>query len=223
MFYSPKHTVKSVKAAKTKRVGPKTTRSRSTRPKAERTYKSYIRSAVLAGLMLVLVVCGVSSSLAYLSRKTAVKNTFAVGNVQPEIIENFDPSAKTKSDVAVKNQGNVPVYIRAAITVYWQDVAGNILSEQPAESIDYTIELSSSQNWVQGADGYYYYKQRLAENASTDILLQSCRQIKPYADRTLVVDIAAQSIQANPPEAVTEAWDVTVDGGKILPAKEGAL
>lgn len=184
--------------------------------------KNQVRSVVLAGLLLVLMLCTIASTLAYLSQKNAADNTFILGEVQSQITEDFVEAAKTKSNVAVQNMGNTPIYIRAAVMIYWQDADGHMLCEPPAADTDYTITWGSSPNWSKGTDGFYYYAAPVDAGASTDYLIQSCIQIKPCDDRTLVVDIAAQSIQANPPAAVTEAWNVTVTHGQLEPKEAAA-
>ena len=50
-----------------------------------------------------------------------------------------------------------------------------------------------------------------------DILLEKCTQIKNYEDRVLEVNIATQAIQAEPHQAVIDAWNVDViDGALVL-------
>lgn len=180
----------------------------------ENMNKSRMCTVVLLGIILFLMVSGMGTTLAYLSRKSGVDNTFVMGDVQTEITENFENNVKT--NVAVRNKGNVPVYIRAAVLVYWQDAHNNVLPDKPAEKTDYTITLNQDNGWIKGSDGYYYYPQIVNAGESTRALIDRCEQTTASAEKTLVVDIAAQSIQANPPAAVTEAWtSVTVTNGQL--------
>ena len=75
---------------------------------------------LLAAAMLILV-CGVGSTLAYLATQTGqVQNTFEPAYVRSSVIEeSWNDGNLVKSNVTIKNTGNVSAYIRAAIVVTW--------------------------------------------------------------------------------------------------------
>lgn len=171
--------------------------------------KMFIQITILLG------ICVVSATSAYLIIQNSISNEFIVGTVKAEIIENFDKKNKIKEEVCIKNTGNIPAYIRAAIVILWQDTEGRILETKPEKDLDYSIKFSTSENWILGNDGYYYYKRSIDENKCTDILIQECSQLKQYEDRILTVSIAAQAMQAQPNKAVSEAWDIKVVNDKI--------
>lgn len=169
----------------------------------------------MLGLLVVIIASTIMTTVAYLYKKNEIKENFTLGTVTPEVIENFNIVTKTKSNVAVKNVGNVPVYIRAIIVTNWKDSNGNIVGDAPIKDTDYTMELSNSTNWIKGADGYYYYKLPVQPGKSTEILIDTLKQIVEHENQDLVVDIIAQSIQAEPDKAVIESWDVEVTDGII--------
>ena len=181
----------------------------------EQKKHSLISKKMLIQITTLLGICVVSSTSAYFMMQNSISNEFIVGTVKIEVIEKFDKKNKTKEEVCIKNIGNVPAYVRAAIIITWQDTEGRILETKPEENVDYSIEFSTSENWILGTDGYYYYKEHIDENKSTDILIEECTQTKQYEDRILVVSIAAQAIQAQPNKAVSEAWDIKVVNDKI--------
>lgn len=172
--------------------------------------KLHFKTGLFTQITLVLVFCVVAGTVAYLIKQNSIKNQFVMGEVKTDVIESFDANNNIKQDVSIKNIGNVPSYIRATITISWKDKDGNILEGIPKENEDYSIKFSESSNWLKGNDGYYYYKTPIEPNNSTDILIEECRQIKEYEDRTLEVSIVNQAIQSNTSKAVKEAWKIDI-------------
>ena len=175
--------------------------------------KNYIY--VLVAAVAVIIAGTAGATLAYLSHQSGLTNQFQIAEVSTEIKETFD--GETKNDVKVENTGDVPAYIRAAVIIGWEDAAGNPLidEEAPKENTDYTIEMnlnssSAEGKWVLANDGYYYYTMPVAGGGETENLINQCKDINlqahKQAGKYLVVDIAAQSIQAEPAAAVLAAW-----------------
>ena len=65
-----------------------------------------------------------------------------------------------KSDVTIRNTGNIDAYIRAAVIINFVSDDGKVLAAAPQEGTDYVI-VWSSHGWVKGSDGYWYHKKRL--------------------------------------------------------------
>jgi hypothetical protein len=141
---------------------------------------------------MLILVCGVGSTLAYLATQTGqVQNTFEPAYVTSEVQETF--ANNVKSNVTIKNTGNVSAYIRAAIVVTWKDAAGNTMPQAPGTG-DYTLTIGS--DWTE-VGGYYYYNKSVAANASTTDLIVRCEPIKPYPDgRKLCVEVIGSAIQS---------------------------
>lgn len=169
-----------------------------------------IKNSLFMQISILLLICLVTGSVAYLIKQNSLKNEFLIGEVKTEVVEDFDINNKIKQDVRIKNIGNVPIYIRAKIVISWKDEQGNILEGIPEENVDYSIKFSETSNWIKSNDGYYYYKKAIEQNTTTDILIEECKQIKEYEDKILEVSIANQAIQGSPIKAVTEAWNVQV-------------
>ena len=168
---------------------------------------------LLAAAMLILV-CGVGGTLAYLATQTGqVQNTFEPAYVTSKVNETFKNNVKSK--VTITNTGNVSAYIRAAIVVTWKDAAGNTtLPEKPELDTDYTMQLNKT-DWTE-VGGYYYYNKSVAADASTTNLIVRCEPNKSYPDgRKLCVEVIGSAIQAEPANAVTEAWGVTISNGSV--------
>lgn len=166
----------------------------------------------LASLALVLFMV-IPMTLGLLTSKPdPLVNLFTDPYVPPSITEVFD--GETKDNIQVKNEGNVNAYIRLALVIQAKSEGGQILAYKPLPGTDYSMSAMDPDWFLDG--GYYYYKHKVAPGAYTTVLFSEIKALKiplklvdgvPYY---LNVDVVAQSIQAEPPEAVQEAWPAMV-------------
>lgn len=184
--------------------------SRPRRVRRRQVPKRAVLTLVLAFAVVGVAVGGV---IAWLSASNQVANQFEVGTVTPTVNEEFDEHT-TKKNVSVTNSGNVPIYVRAQIHIYWQDANGNQLWDEPEAGTDYEIKWGpTGSKWVEGDDGFYYWTEPLqpGEKNATANLIDSLTDANNHDDgRKLVCDIAVQGIQADPADAVLEAWNSSV-------------
>ena len=163
------------------------------------------KQAVLAVLMIVLLLVGaVGGTLAYLAAQTGtVENVFEPAGVPSEVEETFDGT--TKSNVVIRNNGNVSAYIRAAIVVTWKDAQGNIYPKSPADG-EYNLTIGSDWEMV---GNYYYYNGTVAAGGTTTNLIVSCAPVagKAPSGYSLNVEIIGQAIQAEGITGATNAKD----------------
>ena len=183
------------------------------------------KALLLIASLAVLLTATVGSTAAWLvSKPAAVENDFVPGKVACEVQEKFDTEsgAYVKRGVRVKNTGNTDAYIRVLLVFTWKDKAGNIFSNKPQEGKDYQINKNLT-DWIKqesDAGTYYYYKNPVARDAETDVLIELLRQADGVTGPEngtykLSVDILADAVQADPPQAVEESWGVDVENGKI--------
>lgn len=158
--------------------------------------------------LLVLLCCTVAGTLAYLVDKTPeVKNTFEPAKVTTKVEEKFD--GITKSEVKIKNTGNINAYIRVAVVANWIDKDGNVYGgAMPTEGTNYELKLANG--WFEGSDGYFYYPTAIAAQAETPALFEPIIQKGAPDGCSLRLTILADGIQSDPADAVTQAWGVTV-------------
>lgn len=183
--------------------------------------------ALLAGAVLLV---GIAGTFAWLSATGMMVNEFGLGAVTPSVDETLKDSVK--SDVAVKNDGSTPAYLRVAVDIYWQDKDGARLWDEPVAGTDYVISWgdgladASASNaasaWVTATDGFYYWTSPVAPGGKTGVLIKSVAEQASQQDRNLVVDISTQAIQSTPDDAVVEAWNCHVDNGVLVPPHGGA-
>lgn len=180
-----------------------------------RRRKTKSKVSLLVASLLVILSMTVLGSLSYLISSSSVTNTFTPGTVTPGVEEVFDGT--TKKNVTIKNNGNSRAYIRAAIIVSWVDDEGKILAVTPealGDNANYQISLNTT-DWIQIGE-YYYHVNPVDAEAATAVLINSCSPKAGKVEGYLSVEILAQSIQAEPADAVEEAWkDVEVIDGKL--------
>lgn len=170
-------------------------------PKARKT------ATLLVAIVLLLGVA-VGTTVAYLiDRTTPIENKFEYAKTDVTVEETL--TGTEKSNVQVKNESNIPVYIRATYVVNWVDKAGNIVTSVPDEYI-YQLDKNPNGTWVEGKDGYFYYPTPVQPNGLTDGSLLTCTVTKQPAnpEYTLNVEILATAIQSEPKDAIKNAWGV---------------
>lgn len=176
----------------------------------------YAKKILLASVMaMFLGIAAVGTSLAFLVDQTGkITNQFVTSTVTGEIEENFD--GQVKEDVAIRNNGDIPAYIRVTVVPNWVDKDGNIAAE--VEVDDYVIEwnLSPTSQWIKCADGFYYHTSPVEPSNATDILITSCKPLVSKTDASgnplhFELHVIASLIQAEPSNAVEDAWKVTID------------
>lgn len=179
---------------------------------------------ILAVIITLIATIGITT--AFMFKETSVKHSFKPSEVSCEVHEMMDglevatagSNAKEvtqwgnkKHSIKVENTGDVTSYIRIKVVSYWVDGKGKVIglpSEQPS------FELKSC--WLNGGEGTYYYKTPVEPGMFTDILGTTMDlKVKLDAEGNKVfqaVDVFAEAMQAEPTDAVKEAWCVDIDG-----------
>lgn len=169
-------------------------------PKARKT------ATLLVAIVLLLGVA-VGTTVAYLiDRTTPIENKFEYAKTDVTVEETL--TGTEKSNVQVKNNSNIPVYIRATYVVNWVDKDGNIVTSVPT---GYGYELTENPGgmWVKGKGDYFYYKEAVPAGGKTEGSLLTCEVTYPAnPEYTLNVEILATAIQSEPANAIFDAWGV---------------
>lgn len=207
-------------------------RRRAVEGSAKRPRRGIFAAVAAIALVGALAVGG---TIAWLTDSTAeVKNTFTPSQVTTTIEEKTDEGVK--SDVSIKNTGDVPVYIRAKVVVSWVktvDSEQEVSSTVPVVGVDYEITFQvvglsgfdssqTGQQWVQGRDGFYYHTPSIAPDCSTGVLVTSAKQLSEAnvpEGYELSVEILSEAIQSQPDSAFNDSWSassgLTAVGGKL--------
>lgn len=157
-------------------------------------------SALTIAIILILVMA-IGGTVAFLVTHTdQIVNTFQPTDVTCEINEEFNDNNTVKTSAVVENTGKIPAYIRVAVVANTVDAEGNITG-----AADVSNKLAGS-GWTKVGD-YYYYNGVVKPNETTGNLLAEGIDLND-----IQVTILASAIQAEPTNAVAEAWDVQFDG-----------
>lgn len=173
------------------------------------------KALILMVSLVAILAVSVGGVLAWLATSSKdVTNTFAPGDTKIEIEEKFENNVK--SDVKVINKGNIPVYIRANLVFTWKDRAGNII-EKPADATP-TVTPENPTGWVKGSDGFWYYTKPVAADGgkTTNLIDRATIKFPEGKGYKMDLEVMAQSIQAEPKDAVEGAWGVTVNSDGSL-------
>lgn len=161
------------------------------------------RTVILLASLTLLMGLTIGSTAAYLVTHTSqVTNTFTPAKVSCVINETFKDNVK--SDVTIKNMGNVDAYIRAKVIISWTDADGNIVPAPFGDPV-----FTTGANWsLNEVDGIYYYSERVARCNSTTNLINSIAPGDETNGYRLKVDIIADAIQADGMGATSaqDAW-----------------
>ena len=179
------------------------------RRRAKRRKQQSLIIAVVA-ILCSIIAC---ATIAFVFTSTKpLENTFTDAYVACDVLETFDGT--TKTDVTIKNTGEVQSYIRAKVVVTWMsDDKTKVTALKPIDDTDYVItyadEANAATNWEKGLDGYWYYKLPVNVGKETEELIESCSLKEgitaPYG-YYLSVEIVASAIQSTPETVVKEQW-----------------
>lgn len=203
------------------------------------------KSAIFLVSLMLILSAAVGGTLAYLITKTdPVSNTFNPTEVTSWVDE--DTKDGIKSNVTIKNTGDVSAYIRAAVVITWRDEDGNVYGQVPVAcetpgcdhesescNADYLITyFDGNSGWVQrDSDGFYYYIQPVEAGDSTEALIESCEALRELVigegdDQVtyrLSVEIIGSAVQAEGADSkgnkpIELAWGVDIENGELKDA-----
>lgn len=174
-------------------------------------------------VVLALVAALIPAVYAYMIHKSqTVANNFIPGKVTCDIDEKMVDSIKT--EIKVKNTGNVDAYIRVRLVFHWEDSKGYPVARNMVPET-----VNCNDGWLEDEDEYtYYYIDRVAPGESTPNLLEvpfTMDAVKELVSGVNyyyypVMEVLAEAIQADGKDgdkpAVTDAWGVTVNSDKTL-------
>ena len=187
--------------------------------------KRSIKPFLIAFCVCILACAAVSGSLAWLtSTPEQVVNSFTPGVVTIQVDEKFDGS--TKSNVRIKNTGNVPAYIRVALVPAWVDDEGNIAAKPASLKLNDDCNIAWGKDgsgyeadWFIGSDGFYYCKTVIEPGASTPILIKSCTVKGEEHEYDFELQVIASAVQSLPTTTVETVWPVVVNTDGTLAKK----
>ena len=133
-----------------------------------------------------------------------------------------------KSELEIRNVGGKDAYVRALVTGYWVNAEGDIVSiwDPSDENMGvFSPKIFAgtpvlNENWVKGADGFFYYTKILPAGGATITRLfdtytayESGKPVGLKASDRLEIDIVSQAVVVDAGKAaITTAWGETAAG-----------
>ncbi len=162
----------------------------------------------------LLLALAISGTVAWLTTKGApITNTFNPSKVACEVTETFNSTTGVKSNVNVKNTGDIDAYIRVKLVTYRTNKQGQHIGGT-ATLPNFTLGA----NWVKFGDYYYYTLPVAAGKTPATNLTDSMTLTAEYTDvdgGRQAIDVMAEAIQSVPAQAVGQAWGVTISEGSV--------
>ena len=183
-------------------------------------HKGRGRQAMMVLSVVLLLALAVGGTIAWLSTKTTpVTNTFTPAEVTCKVEENFNENTGVKTNVNVKNTGNIDVYIRVKLVTYRTNDAGQHIGGT-ADLPEFTL----GKDWVKHGEYYYYTLPVAPEEKPAANLAEKMTLTSSYKDADggkQALDVMAEAIQSEPEKAVGEAWGVQIAPGKVTAYEKG--
>ena len=165
----------------------------------------------LVALLAISILGVVGATMAYFTSTDTFENVFGTKSYSMEVVETFEspddwvPGTTTSKTVVATNKGDVDAAVRISYTESWKDASGNQLpltdSATPTPNRAAVINFASDLDtkWTKSTEGgkdYYYYKTKLAKNASTSSLIESVTfnpNVTISTDNNCVTDTTAHT------------------------------
>ena len=180
------------------------------------------RKILLLSLLAICFSIAAVGSYAFFTTEGTAKNVITTGNVRIEVVEKmFDgtelvdfpkegvsgvlPGTSVSKIVEVKNVGQAEAWVRLRVDVSAESEAGEPLDAS-------LISFAPSERWLDGGDGFFYYKTSVPAGGATEALFRevtfSPKMDKSYGTSTIRVRVEAHAVQtANNP--IPDGGDVT--------------
>ncbi len=171
------------------------------------------KAALILSLCLIFALAVGTTVALLVAHTNAVTNTFTAAKSGTHIEEVTKDGVK--SSIIVQNTGTATSYVRVKLVMNWVDGNEKVVSGGSLPM----VELNTDDGWFEQG-GIYYYKTPVApKDLTANLLKDPITQPKDAPDGChLEVTVLAESIQAAPDSAVTEAWKVVeVDSGVLTP------
>lgn len=173
---------------------------------------------LLAILLVLLIACGAAYAYMFM-RDDGNSTKFVPANVVCKVLKEESGSTITSIKVwSDKDSGsNIPAYIRVRLVTYWVDSKGDIVAK-PSPSLDFT----PASGWMKSSgSNTYSYATPIDPDAQTSELLLAPISQQVDGEYKQIIDVFAEAIQADPGDAVEEAWGVTLTGSTITAVPVG--
>ena len=191
----------------------------SSRNKNRKRRLRWHKEFVLLMSVVVLLVGVAGGSLAYLfTNSDPVTNTFLPAHVDSIPVESMNAGKTEKTNIGAKNTSNIPAFLRATLSIYWEKDGDEFEILAATPSYDYKENLGNS-GWFKIGDTYFYNTAVAAGDTTPTSFMNSIivKGENPEGYH-LVVDVLTEAIQAegvskDGKHPVEIAWGVNYNAG----------
>lgn len=154
-----------------------------------------MKKRVIAIPLVVLLALVVGITSAWFLASESKASEFKMGTVKVEVLEpGFNDltgiqTGTYNKNVKVISRGTKRTYVRVSLAKEWTEPS------LPTSNVQLNLNLT---DWVDGNDGFYYYKYYLTKDQETSFLLQSVtfNSVGPeYKGQTFTIKALAEGVQ----------------------------
>lgn len=174
---------------------------------------------MIAIIAIVSLAVGTTFSLLMIKSNDGnpVTNSFVATNGGVKVLEDYD--GETKKNVNAQNTSDYHAYLRIQLISYRIDKEGNRIG---GESV--VPAFTPGTGWLSAGNDIYIYSKPVApaSKPANDLIGSIGIKLVEYTDvdgGVQQIDVVAEAIQSSPADAVTSAWNVTVDKDGVLSLK----
>lgn len=189
-------------------------------------------------LILLLVIGTVGTTIAYFKQSQKINNEITsdeyIVSYNYDFIKDssWNPGDIDEPNINVKNEGEIPIIVRAKMSETWTDENGNDLSLL-LNNNERVVVKTINTNWFKDGNYYYYYKE-LNSNDETNSIIDyiiynsnainngsctatpsgtTCNINNDYSNATYKLSINFETIQK---DAAEKEWNINLDKPKSL-------
>lgn len=164
------------------------------------------RKKKLSLFACLVVVIGISGSLAYFTDIDTKENTATIGHLDGTLVETTSNKNTTINDTGIIYHDVImpgdSISKEPAAYLEADSVNSYVRLKVNSEGMDPSlISYDIQDNWIQGGDGYYYYQEVLKPGQTTNPLFThfniSLSADNSIVDKIVNIDVEAQFIQAD--------------------------
>lgn len=203
----------------------------------------------VVGLLALTVVVG---TLTYFVKTMSIDNPFSTKKYGGEMVEKFtpekewEPGGQVTKEVQAKNTGDYDLWVRVKFDEKWEreenEIDGTVLDSSDADnffpksaaasvadgSSVYKHLVGVDSTWVDGKDGYFYYKSTLKPGEMTSTLMDYVTLCKDAnmgsyevsEMKYAMVDASRSAEDVKDSEYTLPAAPDKIDDGKVLYQKK---
>lgn len=139
------------------------------------------RSQILLMITVMICITAIGSVYAWSKLSASVTNKINTPTVDVEVIEEFDEQTTVDwyqpvdKKVQFKNIGTAPIFIRVSYVELWRNTNNQVLSSivNGQEIVKKNWTDAWKNEWIDGNDGWFYYKKILQPNNLCSKILTS--------------------------------------------------